>query len=54
MRFREKLAAEWKSFCTWGGGPKRELSRWETAFSIILVGLLLLAVILFGIFTGRI
>jgi len=52
--FLEKLNKEWKSFCTWKDGPKSKLSPWETAFSFILVGLLLAAVIIFGIFTGKI
>jgi len=40
--FKEKFVAEWKAFFVWGG-PKKEVSAWHLAFSLIIVGLILLA-----------
>jgi len=40
-KFLEKFKAEWKTFLVWGG-PKKEVTPWHIAFSIIIVGLILI------------
>lgn len=40
--FKEKFISEWKTFFVFGG-PKKEVSLWHLAFSLIIVGLILLA-----------